>query len=86
MNKKSKFDLKGMLASKRFMVFVSFVGLYLLSTGSSWAIFSYLKSDPSLGISLEGLDKARSQIAELPKTEECPINGQHLQPCYGLQA
>ena len=61
--------------SKSVMVFLSFMGLYLLSTGASWAIFSYIKGDPIGGSGLGGMDKTRSQIAELPKTEECPING-----------
>ena len=54
------------------MMILSFLGLYLLSTGTSWAIFSYLKGEPDL-IS-DGSDP-RSRIAEMAKTEECPING-----------
>lgn len=58
-------------SSKKAMVILSFLGLYLLSTGTSWAIFSYLKEEPSLGG-----DDLLSKINELPKTEECPINGE----------
>lgn len=62
--------------SKSLMVFLSFLGLYLISTGASWAIFSYIKGSPGGNTSnLEGLEKTRLQIADLPKTEECPING-----------
>ena len=61
-----------LLSSKKFMMILSFLGLYLLSTGTSWAIFSYLKSEPDL-VS-DGSDP-RSRIAEMAKTEECPING-----------
>ncbi|OGM20008.1 hypothetical protein A2863_03510 [Candidatus Woesebacteria bacterium RIFCSPHIGHO2_01_FULL_38_9b] len=62
------------LNSKKFMLFVSFFGLYLLSTGSSWAVFSFLSEDS--GISTVDLSKGRGRIdPSLPKTEECPING-----------
>jgi hypothetical protein len=70
-----KDKIMNIFSSKGFMIAVSFLGLYLLTTGTSWAVFSYLKKEPSISVSLEGLEKARSGIAELPKTEECPING-----------
>ena len=58
------------------MVLVSFLGLYLLSAGASLAIFSYLKGGPSLDIGGNGLKDTRSKInLDMPKTEECPING-----------
>jgi hypothetical protein len=65
------------LTSKKFMLVASFVGLYLLSTGASLAIFYYLKGEPTLpSLSSSGLEDARSKIgADAPKTEECPING-----------
>ena len=54
------------------MIIISFLGVYLLSSGTSWALFSYLK-EPSgilnIGEGREKIDPA------LPKTEECPING-----------
>ena len=56
------------------MVVVSFLGLYLLSAGASLAVFSYLSGsqvEPSSG----ELEDRRSKINELPKTQECPING-----------
>lgn len=55
------------------MIAVSFVGLYLLSSGASWALFSYLKGDPKLQIDNGGI-RARIDPG-LPKTQECPING-----------
>ena len=61
--------------SKGFMIALSFVGLYLLSTGISWAIFSYLKGEPNLRLSSGGIAGEREKIASLPKTEECPMNG-----------
>src|SRR3989344_2932682 len=67
--------LTNFLSSKTFMVVVSLFGLYLLSTGSSWALFSYLVEDPGFATDKE-IEKARSKIGDgLPKTETCPING-----------
>ena len=54
------------------MLFVSLLGVYLLSAGSSWALFSYL-NEPS---TLTDITEGRGRIDPgLPKTEECPING-----------
>ncbi len=57
-------------------VIISFLGLYLISAGISWLSFSYLFAGPS------GSDKEPQKGSEagvidpdLPKTEECPING-----------
>lgn len=68
--------IKTLLLSKKFMVAASFVGLYLLSTGISLAIFSYLGGEPNVSVDIgDGLTGSRSKIKDLPKTEECPING-----------
>jgi len=65
-----------LITSKKFMIALSFVGLYLLTTGSSLAIFSFLREGPGLDLSAGSLEEARSKInLDLPKTEECPING-----------
>lgn len=62
------------IESKKFMIVSSFVGLYLLSAGTSWAVFSFIQ-DGSQEFLITG---DRSKIAEdLPRTEECPINGQY---------
>jgi len=67
---------KGILASKRMMVAISFVGLYLLSTGASLAIFSFLNKEPQLAVTTQGLEGTRSKIdLSAPKTELCPLNG-----------
>ncbi len=68
---KIKNKLSDLLSSKGFTIFVSLLGLYLISTGTSWAIFSYVLGEPELDSGRSG----RSQIKDLPKTEECPING-----------
>jgi hypothetical protein len=63
------------LSSRKFMIAMSFLGLFLLSTGSSWALFSFLRGAPSVGTA--DVSDSRGKIdPSLPKTEECPINGQ----------
>jgi len=58
------------------MAFLGFIGLYLISTGTSWALFSYLATEPSLEVVSDELQSVRSKInIDLPKTEACPLNG-----------
>lgn len=58
------------------MTVMAFVGLYLISTGTSLAIFSFLKGEPAISVTGGDLDSSRSKISQdLPKTEECPLNG-----------
>lgn len=61
--------------SKTFMTVLGFVGLFLVAAGASWAIFSF--TSKGTGNSLLGsLTGQKSKInLNLPKTEECPING-----------
>ncbi len=51
----------------------SFLGLYLISTGISLLVFSYVIKTPGT-TTLDGQRKSRINLS-LPKTEECPING-----------
>lgn len=68
--------VNNLVSSKKFMVVLSYVGLYLLIAGLSLALFSFLKGNPSLELISGSLDEKRSKInQDLPKTEECPING-----------
>lgn len=68
--------LQKFILSKTFMVIASFLGLYLLTTGVSLAIFSYLGKNPDYDTGNgNGLSSSRSKIKDLPKTEACPING-----------
>lgn len=61
------------------MLIVSFLGLYLLSVGGTVLVLSITGSGGSGSISsLGGLMGARQKIAELPKDQECPINGQMM--------
>ena len=64
-------SITGFVSSKKAMTILSLLGLYLISTGISWGMFSYLKGEPQLVSSNDLLTK----ISQLPKTEECPING-----------
>ena len=61
-----------LLSSKRFTVIISFIGVYLFVSGTSWALFSYLKEPGGI----LNIGEGRGKIdPSLPKTEECPING-----------
>ena len=67
------------LSSKKLIVVLGFLGLFLLSTGTSWAVFSYLVKPQTTSLTTDGssLEQSRSKISlELPKEEECPINGE----------
>ncbi|MBI2268105.1 MAG: DUF3048 domain-containing protein [Candidatus Blackburnbacteria bacterium] len=54
------------------------LGIFLLSVGISYAAFSYLsKMGVGKTVSPQGMGGARNKIdLSLPKTEECPLNGQ----------
>jgi len=65
--------MKKLINSKRTSQIITLIGLYLVAAGASWVFFSYTKAGP--GALSSDLDSARSKIAELPKTEECPLNG-----------
>ncbi len=59
------------------MAFASFFGLFLLTTGSSWAVFTYLKEAPTTAntnTKTSSENKGRVDPS-LPKTEPCPLNG-----------
>ena len=67
--------LSKLAASKNFMLVISFLGLYLLSSGASMLVFSYLKQEPEL-LAPADISQSRARIdPNLPKTESCPING-----------
>lgn len=68
--------LNNLITSKKFMVVLSYVGLYLLSAGVSLVLFSYLQGNPALELVTGSLEEKRSKInLDLPKTEACPTNG-----------
>jgi len=67
--------VKKILSSKKMMMALSFVGLYLFATGVSLAIFTFLRKEPG-SVASNDVSGSRSKInLDLPKTEECPLNG-----------
>jgi hypothetical protein len=62
-------------SSKKFMAFVSFLGLFLIVTGGSWAYFTYTQKPTVATGDFVATGKSRID-PNLPKTEPCPINGQ----------
>lgn len=67
---KSKFNQKTM------MLIFGILGLFLLATGISWAVFSLLTKGPSKSPTPGQLTGTRSRInLDLPKDAECLING-----------
>jgi hypothetical protein len=65
--------MKKIFGEKKPTLIISLLGLYLITAGISWVFFTYTKGSSSTNP--EELTSIRSKIAELPKTEECPING-----------
>lgn len=66
--------IKKFIASRSFVLTLSFVGLYLLSTGVSLLAFSLVKSGGTPKTAETPGGKSKIDISA-PKTEECPING-----------
>ncbi|MBX4205677.1 DUF3048 domain-containing protein [Candidatus Microgenomates bacterium] len=74
MNKENLF--KDLFMNKKLTLIFSFLGLFLISVGISWGAFSFLSKGGNYQTSKNTKD-ARSKInLNLPKTEECPINGE----------
>jgi hypothetical protein len=64
------------LTAKKFTLMATLLGLFLLSTGISWALFSYLLAEPTSTTSTASIDTKSRLDPSLPKTEACPINGE----------
>jgi len=69
--------IKEILTGKNSSFVISLVGLFLLTSGVSWGVFSFLGTDPKTDSQKSNsVEDGRAKIdAGLPKTEECPING-----------
>lgn len=68
----SQFALKNKLS-----IVSSLIGVYLLASGISWAVFGFLKSEPVNSPAAVKTFEGKSRIdPSIPKTEECPMNGQ----------
>lgn len=66
-------------SSKKFTIIASFVGLFLISVGLSLLVF-YLVAPKAVTNLINEVGKSRFNLS-LPKTAECPINGQkYTQP------
>jgi hypothetical protein len=68
----NKFNFKSLFASKKFIIVISFIGLFLLSVGISLIVFYYISPKSASGLFTKISQKTN---INLPKTQECPING-----------
>lgn len=66
---------KNILSSKKFVLVLGFLGLFLVSTGVSLAGFTFLVKDTSIVNTDSITGKASRVDLSKPKTESCPING-----------
>ena len=70
----NRINFKSLIHQRKFIVTISFVGLFLLSVGVSLIVF-YFVSPKSASNLLSEISKKTKVNISLPKTEECPING-----------
>lgn len=64
------------LKNKKTKIIFGLVGLYLLSAGTSYFVFSLLGKNLNNPLSPSGLEQKRAGVdVSGPKTEECPLNG-----------
>jgi hypothetical protein len=69
-------DIKNLFIKNKTTV-ISFLGLFLVVTGISWAFFGYVfdSSDNNKASNTSSTTDSRKIDPSLPKTEVCPING-----------
>ncbi len=69
--------IQKIVASKTFLLTLSFLGLFLLSCGVSVLVFSFVVKKPVTPPPSDGeISQVRSRInLDQPKTEVCPLNG-----------
>lgn len=66
------------MGNKRLLTILGFLGLYLLSTGVSYAVFSYLVTPPEFGLETPLPPRKDGGFVidpDAPKTQACPLNG-----------
>ena len=69
-----------LFSSKKFTIIASFVGLFLISVGVSLLVFYVIAPKAASNLTGDGGSKPKFNLT-LPKTAECPINGQkYTQP------
>jgi hypothetical protein len=70
-----KINFKSFITSKKFIIVASFIGLFLVSVGLSLIVF-YLVAPKEVSGILNKVNQKTKINLNLPKTEECPINGE----------
>lgn len=62
---------------KKFLLFLTFIGIYLVSTGISYAAFNYFRKEAALKESGAGIEAGEELLVDIsgPKVAECPLNG-----------
>lgn len=70
----NKIDFKKLFVSGKTKVVLSFVGLFFVSVGVSLLVFNYISPGSATSL-ISGLVQKTNIGTDLPKTEECPING-----------
>lgn len=68
-------QLNNLFTSKKFTIIISFVGLFLISIGVSLLVFYLVSGKSSVSTISKTGEKSKFDLS-LPKTAECPINGQ----------
>lgn len=66
--------IKKLFATKKSAIIASYAGLFLISIGVSLLVFRYLLPGGTANL-LYGISKKTKLNVNLPKTEECPVNG-----------
>jgi hypothetical protein len=69
-----KTGINKLLATKKSVIIMSFIGLFLISVGVSLLVFKYILPGGAAGLLYEVSKKTKLNV-NLPKTEECPVNG-----------
>ncbi len=68
-------QITGLLSLQKLKLGLGIIGLYLLSAGISYVLFSYLKGAPGIIAPSTPESKRAAIDVNAPKTEECPLNG-----------
>lgn len=68
--------IKNIKLQKKLIPLAAGLGLYLLTTGISYAAFNFLRTSPDAGFEAPATEGGRLNIdPSEPKTEACPLNG-----------
>src|SRR3990170_2659957 len=68
-------SIKKWFGTKNFTIVVSFIGLFLISLGLSLLVFYMISPKGAGNLISQGVRKSKIDLS-LPKTQECPVNGQ----------